>query len=130
MQALQTAAQSASFGPGLPRMLERHAHAGDVGDPAFLFPIRPFAALEPDLRQLNGRFHAGAIIALADETATAAAMWETNPTGDSARSPFPLTVKMSANLIRKTDRDALVTEAEIVHRGRPTLVVAVEPRGR
>ncbi|MBI4589495.1 MAG: hypothetical protein HY725_11695, partial [Candidatus Rokubacteria bacterium] len=33
---------------------------------------------KPELTQLTGLFHAGAIIAFADETATAAAMWETN----------------------------------------------------
>jgi len=82
-------------------------------------------AFKPDLTQLTGLFHAGAIIALADETATAAAMWETNPTGEFRPELFPLTLQMSANLIRNTDRGTLVAEAEIVHRGRTTLVVDV-----
>jgi 1,4-dihydroxy-2-naphthoyl-CoA hydrolase len=88
---------------------------------------RAVARLEfrPQLTQLTGRFHAGAIIALADETATAAAMWETNPTGDFRPELFPLTLQMSANLMRNTDRGTLVAEAEIVHRGRTTLVVDV-----
>ena len=80
---------------------------------------------KPDLTQLTGLFHAGAIIALADETATAAAMWETNPSGEFRPELFPLTLQMSANLIRNTDRGTLVAEAEIVHRGRTTLVVDV-----
>jgi 1,4-dihydroxy-2-naphthoyl-CoA hydrolase len=77
------------------------------------------------LTQLTGLFHAGAIIALADETATAAAMWETNPTGEFRPELFPLTLQMSANLIRNTNRGTLVAEAEVVHRGRTTLVVDV-----
>jgi uncharacterized protein (TIGR00369 family) len=80
---------------------------------------------KPDLTQLTGLFHAGAIIALADETATAAAMWETNPSGEFRPELFPLTLQMSANLLRNTDRGTLVAEAEIVHRGRTTLVVDV-----
>ena len=80
---------------------------------------------KPELTQLTGMFHAGAIIALADETATAAAMWETNPTGEFRPELFPLTLQMSANLIRNTNRGSLVAEAEIVHRGRTTMVVDV-----
>ncbi|HEX9818126.1 MAG TPA: hypothetical protein VGD07_00730 [Methylomirabilota bacterium] len=51
---------------------------------------RPLGRLdiEPELTQLTGLFHAGAIIALADETVTAAAMWETNPTAESVPSSF------------------------------------------
>ena len=47
---------------------------------------------KPDLSQLTGRFHAGAIVALADETATAAAMWETDPTDVLRPELFPLTL--------------------------------------
>ena len=80
---------------------------------------------KPALTQLTGLFHAGAIIALADETATAAAMWELNPSGEFRPELFPLTLQMSANLIRNTNRGTLVAEAEIVHRGRTTMVVDV-----
>jgi uncharacterized protein (TIGR00369 family) len=80
---------------------------------------------KPSLAQLTGRFHAGAIVALADETATAAAMWETNPTADFRAELFPLTLQLSANLIRNADRGTLTAEAEVVHRGRTTLVVEV-----
>lgn len=80
---------------------------------------------KPELTQLTGLFHAGAIIALADETATAAAMWETNPTGEFRPELFPLTLHMSVNLLKNTNRGTLVAEAEIVHRGRTTLVVDV-----
>ena len=86
---------------------------------------RAYLDFKPELTQLTGLFHAGAIIALADETATAAAMWETNPTGEFRPELFPLTLQMSANLIRNTNQGTLVAEAEIVHRGRTTLVVDV-----
>src|SRR6059036_2233474 len=80
---------------------------------------------KPELTQLTGLFHAGAIIALADETATAAAMWETNPTAELRPELFPLTLQLSINLIRNTNRGTLTAEAEIVHRGRTTLVIDV-----
>jgi hypothetical protein len=44
-----------------------------------------------------GLFQAGAIIALADGTNAAAAMWETNPTGAFRSESFRVTVQMSAN---------------------------------
>ncbi|HTQ24826.1 MAG TPA: PaaI family thioesterase [Candidatus Binataceae bacterium] len=80
---------------------------------------------KPDLRQLTGLFHAGAIMALADTTATAAAMWEVNPGGEFRPELFPLSIQVSSNLIRNTDRGALTAEAELVHRGRSTIVADV-----
>lgn len=80
---------------------------------------------KPELTQLTGLFHAGAIVALADETATAAAMWETNPSADFRPELFPLTLQMSVNLMRNTNRGTLTAEAEIVHRGRTTIVIDV-----
>ena len=76
---------------------------------------------KPELMQPTGLFRAGAIIALADETATAAAMGEIDPTGEFRPEPCPPTLQMSANLIRNTDQGTLVAEAEIVHRGRTTM---------
>lgn len=81
---------------------------------------------KPELTQRTGLFHAGAIIALADETATAAAMWETNPTGEFRPEVFPLTLQMSANLIRNMNQGTLVAEAETVHRER-TITPADRP---
>jgi 1,4-dihydroxy-2-naphthoyl-CoA hydrolase len=80
---------------------------------------------KPTLSQLTGRFHAGAIVALA-ETATCAAMWEINPSGELRPELFPLTLQLSTNIIRNSDRGTLTAEAQIVHRGRTTLVVDVE----
>lgn len=85
-------------------------------------------AFRPELGQLTGLFHAGAIVALADEAATAAALTTTNPGGDPRPDLFPLTIQLSANLIRNTNRGALTAEAEIVHRGRTTIVVDVRVR--
>mgnify|MGYP003694594931 CR=1 FL=1 len=72
----------------------------------------------PALAQLTGRFHAGAIIALADETATCAAMWETNPSGTFRPELFPSPSNYQSNLIRNTGQGTLTAEAQIVHRGR------------
>jgi len=83
-------------------------------------------AFKPELAQLTGLFHAGAIIALADEAATAAAMWETNPTGELRPDRFPLTLQLSVNLLRNTTGGTLTAEAQVVHRGRTTIVVEVK----
>ena len=52
-------------------------------------------------------------------------MWETNPTAELRPELFPLTLQLSVNLIRNTNQGVLTAEAEIVHRGRTTLVVDV-----
>lgn len=83
-------------------------------------------AFKPSLTQLTGLFHAGAIIALADETATAAAMWETNPTANLKPERFPLTIQLSVNLIRNTNQGVITAEAHIIHRGRTTMVIEVK----
>jgi len=83
-------------------------------------------AFKPGLTQLTGLFHAGAIIALADEAATAAGMWETNPTADFKPERFPLTLQLSVNLIRNTHQGTITAEAHIVHRGRTTMVTEVK----
>jgi uncharacterized protein (TIGR00369 family) len=80
---------------------------------------------KPSLAQLTGRYHAGAIVALADETATCASMWETNPSGELRPELFPLTLQLSINIMRNADHGTLTAEADIVHRGRTTLVVDV-----
>lgn len=83
-------------------------------------------AFKPGLTQLTGLFHAGAIIALADETATVAAMWEINPTADFKPERFPLTLQLSVNLIRNTNQGSITAEAHIIHRGRTTMVTEVK----
>ncbi len=80
---------------------------------------------KPRLRQLTGLFHAGAILGLADTAATAAAMWEVNPTDELRPELFPLSIQVSANLIRNTNRGALTADAELIHRGKSTMVAEV-----
>ncbi len=82
-------------------------------------------AFKPQLRQLTGLFHAGVIMGLADTTATAAAMWEVNPDGEFRPELFPLTIQVSTNLIRNTGGGALTADAELVHRGKSTIVADV-----
>ncbi len=78
---------------------------------------------KPELTQMTGLFHAGAIISLADEACTAlASAHAMRESGWDARK-FPLTVQLSANLIRNADRGTLIAEALPVHRGRTTVVV-------
>jgi uncharacterized protein (TIGR00369 family) len=69
------------------------------------------------------------IIGLADTTATAAAMWEVNsdvePDGEFRPELFPLSIQVSSNLIRNTGRGALTADAELVHRGKSTIIADV-----
>jgi len=76
--------------------------------------------------QPTGLFHAGAIIALADTTATSAALAETDPeaTGDTAL--FPLAIQLSSNLMRNTPHGKLTADAHLIHRGRTTMVANVQ----
>jgi uncharacterized protein (TIGR00369 family) len=78
---------------------------------------------KPELAQMTGRFHAGAIISLADEACTALA--SVHAMGDGGWDParFPLTVQLSANLIRNTDHGTLTAEARALHTGRTTVVI-------
>ena len=48
-----------------------------------------------------------AIVALADETATCAAMRETTPSGTFRPDLFPLTLQLSVNLIRNVSETSV-----------------------
>lgn len=77
----------------------------------------------PKLQQLTGVFHAGALIALADSTATFACMyWLQEARSDQPRA-FPFTIQLSTNLLRNTQHGTVRAEAVPVHRGRTTQVV-------
>ncbi|HET7876569.1 MAG TPA: PaaI family thioesterase [Methylomirabilota bacterium] len=80
-------------------------------------------AFKPELTQMTGLFHAGAIIALADEACTALASAHAMSDGQWDPARFPLTVQLSANLIRNIDRGTITAEATPVHKGRTTVVV-------
>ena len=77
---------------------------------------------------MTGIFHAGAIIALADEACTALAAAHAMGEGGWDPAKFPLTVQLSANLIRNTNRGTIRAEATPLHRGRTTAVVRTEVR--
>ena len=80
----------------------------------------PFA---PQLQQLTGVFHAGALLTLADTTATLASMYWSSGTLDGSAEQFPFTIQLSTNFLRNTNHGTVRAEATPVHRGRTTMVV-------
>jgi uncharacterized protein (TIGR00369 family) len=85
-------------------------------------------AFRPDLAQLTGLFHGGVILSLADETATACGLATVMPDGVWDPAKFPLTIQLSANLIRNTDTGKLIAEAIPLHRGRTSMVMQTTVR--
>ncbi len=82
-----------------------------------------------ELRQLTGQFHAGALLTLADTTATTLANLHTQESPDSfTPERFPLTVQLNANFIRNSETCKLVAESVPVHVGRRTLVIRTDVR--
>jgi 1,4-dihydroxy-2-naphthoyl-CoA hydrolase len=77
----------------------------------------------PQLQQLTGVFHAGALLTLADTTATLACMYWSSGTIDGSAEQFPLTIHLSTNFIRNTNQGTVHAGATPVHRGRTTMVV-------
>jgi 1,4-dihydroxy-2-naphthoyl-CoA hydrolase len=80
----------------------------------------------PELAPLTGMFHIGAIMTFAEETASAAGMWQFNPTNALKPDLIPLTFQLNFNQVRNASRGKLMADAEIVHRGRTLLVVEVK----
>jgi 1,4-dihydroxy-2-naphthoyl-CoA hydrolase len=85
-------------------------------------------AFRPDLAQLTGLFHGGVILSLADETATACSLAAVMPDGTWDPAKFPLTIQLSANLIRNTNTGKLIAEAVPLHQGRTTMVMQTAVR--
>jgi 1,4-dihydroxy-2-naphthoyl-CoA hydrolase len=85
-------------------------------------------AFRPDLAQLTGLFHGGVILSLADETATACSVASLMPDGAWDPAKFPLTIQLSANLIRNTNTGKLIAEAVPLHRGRTSMVMQTTVR--
>jgi 1,4-dihydroxy-2-naphthoyl-CoA hydrolase len=85
-------------------------------------------AFRPDLAQLTGLFHGGVILSLADETATACSLATIMPDGTWDPAKFPLTIQLSANLIRNTNTGKLIAEAVPLHRGRTSMVIQTTVR--
>lgn len=82
----------------------------------------------PELAQLTGLFHTGALLSLADGTATVACIHAVDPTGAADGAVFPLAIQLSANLIRNTGSGTVTAEARLSHRGRTTMVVETTVR--
>jgi uncharacterized protein (TIGR00369 family) len=82
----------------------------------------------PELAQPTGVFHAGALLTLADSTATLACMHAVDPGGADGEAPFPLAVQISINLIRNTGEGTVTAEAVLRHRGRTMLVAETTVR--
>jgi len=82
----------------------------------------------PELQQLTGLFHTGALLTLADSTATAACMHAVDPSGAFDSTTFPLAIQLSANLIRNTGQGTVTAEARVVHKGRTTMVAETTVR--
>lgn len=80
-------------------------------------------AFTENLRQLTGVFHAGALITLADTTATFACLYWLNGALNGPQAPFPFTIQLSTNFIRNTGDGTVRAEALPVHRGQTTQVV-------
>ena len=85
-------------------------------------------AFRPDLTQLTGVFHGGVIVSLADETATACSMHAVMPDGIWDAGKFPLTVQLSANVVRNINAGKLIAEAVPLHKGRTSMVVQTTVR--
>ena len=77
----------------------------------------------PNVRQGTGVFAAGALIQLADVAATMVCFRAIDPTGERDDVPFPLSVQISSNLLRNTDRGKAITTSRIIHKGRTMMVV-------
>jgi uncharacterized protein (TIGR00369 family) len=85
-------------------------------------------AFRPDLAQLTGVFHAGVILSLADEAATACGIHAIRPDGTWDPGRFPLTIQLSANLMRNTNTGKLIAEAVPLHKGRTSMVIQATVR--
>jgi len=85
-------------------------------------------AFRPDLAQLTGVFHGGVILSLADETATACSLATVMPDGRWDPDTFPLTIQLSANLMRNTNTSKLIAEAVPLHKGRTSMVMQTTVR--
>lgn len=67
-------------------------------------------------------FHAGAIVTLADEVASAAIHGEPIDTSDLKGKLFPYSVQLSVNLLTNDPVGPIVAEAKVLKRGRLTIV--------
>ena len=80
----------------------------------------------PNVRQGTGVFAAGALIQLADVAATMVCTRAVDPNRERDDLPFPLSVQISSNLLRNTNKGTATTTSRIVHKGRTMMVVGSE----
>lgn len=87
--------------------------------------------LSEEVMQPTQVFHAGAIVVLADEAASAAAYGGSIEPGEHATSSkkFPYSVQLSVNLLTNDPIGPIRAESKVVRRGRMT-VVDTEVRNR
>lgn len=75
----------------------------------------------PNVRQGTGVFAAGPLMQLADVGATVL-FQEAFSTADEP-APFPLSIQISMNLIRNTDKGKATSESRFLHKGRRMSVI-------
>ncbi|MBX9694668.1 MAG: PaaI family thioesterase [Cyanobacteria bacterium] len=78
--------------------------------------------LSEKVMQPSRVFHAGAIVTLADEVASAAIHGEDIDTDDMKGKKFPYSIQLSVNLLTNDAVGPLTAEANVVRRGRLTVV--------
>lgn len=81
----------------------------------------------PGVRQGTGVFAAGALMQLADVGATSLYFRALEAEGVE-HAPFPLSIQISVNLLRNTDRGSATSESRFLHRGRSMVVVESKVR--
>jgi uncharacterized protein (TIGR00369 family) len=70
-------------------------------------------------------YHAGAIVSLADEVASAAIHGSEVDTNNMGDKKFPYSIQLSVNLLTNDPVGPIVAEANVVKRGRMTVVETV-----
>jgi uncharacterized protein (TIGR00369 family) len=81
----------------------------------------------PSVRQGTGVFAAGALMQLADVGATS--LYFQAMRADGVEQPsFPLSIQISVNLIRNTNKGLVYSESRFLHRGRSMVVVESKVR--
>lgn len=74
-----------------------------------------------NVRQGTGVFAAGPLMQLADVGATI--LYQEAYGAPDKPAPFPLSIQISVNLLRNTDRGKAISESRFLHRGRTMCVV-------
>jgi uncharacterized protein (TIGR00369 family) len=85
--------------------------------------VRMSVPYQPAARQGTGVFAAGVLMQLADVAATSVCFeYLRRQDPDAEQLPFPLSVQISMNLLRNTDRGTVYAETRLIHGGRRMMV--------